>query len=492
MENFEVNALIDNSIIPSLDNRPIRRDKVCIEECTSKGDLYRCCICSVWYHVGCVNLPADEQDGFWSCHKCRYIAEEVAELRLYSQMLLKQNTQILQTLKSQQDSINSFVSLQTKTSGFLKDLEGKVEDIHNNVCDDTDNEEECDPDELEDTHIYGDSLIRDIESTEANTIVERAGPYISNVKKSIKKLPARKCKKKIVCVVGTNDASSKRPVEKIANECELLVLEAVVRADTVLLSSIPPRNDDKVSMEKIDAINEQFRNIAENTEGVEYISHDKNFRYQDGSLDSSMLLPDQLHLSSKGTKKLIENLGLKEHTISTTGKGPVKKRTNSDRGQSRRQGPFSWSSQSTQMPISNLPWKTSSSRVQDKPPLRPWPGTKNLPHVKHERYFHSGKDVLSNFYMTNLRVWDRIFKSIEHGYQWRKAMYLGLDKIAWRIMTAPTARDAKCIADDELNTRGTDWHKVKYEVMHEFLTVKAEQCPEFSETLLRSGNEHLI
>ncbi len=77
--------------------------------------------------------------------------------------------------------------------------------------------------------------------------------------------------------MGTNDATSKRPVENIANECELLVLEAVVRAETVVLSSIPPRDDNKVSMDKIDAINEQFRNIAENTEGVEYINHDKTF-----------------------------------------------------------------------------------------------------------------------------------------------------------------------------------------------------------------------
>ncbi len=52
---------------------------------------------------------------------------------------------------------------------------------------------------------------------------------------------------------------------------ELLVLEAVVRAETMLLSSIPPRNDNNVSMDMIDAIKEQFRNIAENTEGVDRV-----------------------------------------------------------------------------------------------------------------------------------------------------------------------------------------------------------------------------
>ncbi len=79
MENFDVDALIDISKIPGLHNRSSKRGKVCIDECTSEGDLCRCCICCVWYHEGCITLPADEQGGFWSCHKCRYIAEEVAE-----------------------------------------------------------------------------------------------------------------------------------------------------------------------------------------------------------------------------------------------------------------------------------------------------------------------------------------------------------------------------------------------------------------------------
>ncbi len=75
-----MDALTDSSKIPSLDNRSAKRDKVCIDECTSEGDLCRCCICSMWYHEGCMKLPADEQGGFWSGHKCYYISEEVAEL----------------------------------------------------------------------------------------------------------------------------------------------------------------------------------------------------------------------------------------------------------------------------------------------------------------------------------------------------------------------------------------------------------------------------
>ncbi len=96
--------------------------------------------------------------------------------------------------------------------------------------------------------------------------------------------------------------------------------------------------------------------------------------------------------------------------------------TNTVGGHSRRHSSFSWPSQSAPVSSSCPSWKTSippSSRAQtciNKTPQHQWSGFKNLPHLKRERYFRSGKDVLSNIYMRNMRVWDRIFKNIEHGY----------------------------------------------------------------------------
>ncbi len=50
---------------------------------------------------------------------------------------------------------------------------------------------------------YGDSLIRDFESTYEAMEFQKAGPYISNTRKTIKKLRQRKLKKEIV-IVGRN------------------------------------------------------------------------------------------------------------------------------------------------------------------------------------------------------------------------------------------------------------------------------------------------
>ncbi len=71
-------------------------------------------------------------------------------------------------------------------------------------------------------------------------------------------------------------------------------------------------------------------------------------------------------------------------------------------------------------------------------------------------------------------------------------MHLGLSNTAWRIMDAQTVRDTKYIANDELNTEGTNWYTVKYNVMHDLLTVKAKQCPECVDVLVQSGHEMLI
>ncbi len=88
------------------------------------------------------------------------------------------------------------------------------------------------------------------------------------------KVFTRKCKRK--CLVDTNDAASKRSMENIANGCELLIVEAVLRTETVLLSSIPLRND--YSFSSFANVPEEFRNIAKYTEGVEYINHDNILR----------------------------------------------------------------------------------------------------------------------------------------------------------------------------------------------------------------------
>ncbi len=122
-------------------------------------------------------------------------------------------------------------------------------------------------------------------------------------------------------MVGTNDPAMKKPAAKIANVCQFLVQKALLRAEKVTLSSIPPREDDQVNMERLDKINEHYSNIADRKRNVTFVKHNKNVKYQDSSVDTSMMLTvDVLHLSAKGTQKLIDNLGLGDVARPTIGK----------------------------------------------------------------------------------------------------------------------------------------------------------------------------
>ncbi len=89
--------------------------------------------------------------------------------------------------------------MQTITNGFLKDMEASVKDIDLNVSDDIDSDEEDKFEEPEGCVYYDDSPIRDCESTDESMEFQKAWPYISNTRKTIKKLPHRKLKKESHC-----------------------------------------------------------------------------------------------------------------------------------------------------------------------------------------------------------------------------------------------------------------------------------------------------
>ena len=60
--------------------------------------------------------------------------------------------------------------------------------------------------------------------------------------------------------------------------------------------------------------------------------------------------------------------------------------------------------------------------------------------------FRDDCDILSNFFMSNITVFGRVFRSAEHAYQWRKCIDCLRPDLASRIMRAFTPKKAKMIA----------------------------------------------
>ena len=60
---------------------------------------------------------------------------------------------------------------------------------------------------------------------------------------------------------------------------------------------------------RVEELNSILNNIATKA-GVQYITHDPSFRLADGQPNDGYLLADDLHLSNRGSNRLVKNLGL--------------------------------------------------------------------------------------------------------------------------------------------------------------------------------------
>ena len=97
----------------------------------------------------------------------------------------------------------------------------------------------------------------------------------------------------------------------------------------------------------------------------------------------------------------------------------------------------------------------------------------------------SGKmDVLSNFYPCKIEVFDMIFPSAEHAYQYTKAMMCGCKEIASKIYNAPTAWKAKQLS--RLIKTTEQWEADKYKHMLDINRAKCDNIEEYYNILVNS------
>ena len=104
----------------------------------------------------------------------------------------------------------------------------------------------------------------------------------------------------------------------------------------------------------------------------------------------------------------------------------------------------------------------------------------------------SPKNVLCNYYMYPLKVFNTQFMSAEHAYQWRFMMYIGREDQAHDILDARTPTEAKEIASRMPGYLHKDWHKIKLTVMKEILHAKTDCCPLLKSALIGSLGKQLV
>ena len=265
----------------------------------------------------------------------------------------------------------------------------------------------------------------------------------------------------IVIVVGTNDTSTKRTSEKICADFKALMSTAKSVATSVTISSIPPRDDNRVDPGKRDQVNALLIPIA-NEEKVRFVNHDTNFCYRDNTVDASLLLVDKLHLSTPGVNKLLLNLGLS---------GKAKARSQQHPHQ-RHPIPQPVSHSKTIPSLMQL--ETSAPTSSDASPV----------------HFHGARSPLSNFFPCSITVQNVDFKSSEHAFQYQKCKHHGDHTKAANVLKAETALDAKRIGDSISKT--SQWEDIMQGAMYQILKAKSRQCPQFVKALVNSKNRPLV
>ena len=319
------------------------------EKCTSdckyrataepKGKSIQCCLCQTSFHKECVNIDARKTKkdiGFWSCPDCRLISRNVKSLQKSIDHLLRiiQNGgtngtgSFLGGLSPDDscshDLLETMLSDKSEECERLKkenrQLKQDIFQAHKD-CSDSEGESDCQVINPKSKlskkglkpsgHlIIGDSLIRDVvPSADGIQVACMRGAKFQDVKKKLN--DEKRLFDSITVVCGTNHLSSKMNADTVTVKAEQLLNVAKKHSKCVRLSSVPPRLDNVATDQQLQNLNERLSVIAE-TLAVNFIDHDKNFRFLSEIPDERLLLPDGLHLSPAGVQRLIQNLKLND------------------------------------------------------------------------------------------------------------------------------------------------------------------------------------
>lgn len=100
---------------------------------------------------------------------------------------------------------------------------------------------------------------------------------------------------------------------------------------------------------------------------------------------------------------------------------------------------------------------------------------------KNLKTFQGEKDVLSNFYPCEMKIFGETFKSAEQAFQTTKALRSGDVVAAERIRNSKTALEAKRIGN--LVQKSSQWKDTERDVMEQIISAKINQCEEMRDTL---------
>lgn len=485
----EVTSPIDVLRASQMEKYEKSMDHICIKHClhegVDEGKYVKCFLCGHKYHFTCMEIGATEAKPLWNCYTCRFVSHDLTMLRQSINKLFdivsSQQVKIEQLTTGQTSDTETLTQIKTDLNSFTTEAKPELKSLRDDFnvlsehiapehCDtdsDSDMSSDSEDDDEPDGHLLvGDSLIRHVEPTKEGLdagfeVRHFGGAKFCDIKKKLQSFKNMKYQD-VTVVCGTNDSSTKKPLDKIKDECQSLLSVAKTKAVNVHICSILPRTDERVDSDRINSLNTDIKDLAISEE-VHFIDNDNNFKYQDGTTDVSLLSADGLHLSDLGVKRLLRNVSLEDVAES---------------GLSRP---------NTTTPTPNKPNTPSGSTGYHS--FMQGGGDRQTSRPSFYK-FRGQHEVYSNFYSAWIQMNNMWYPTNEHAYQHRKAVVMKDWQRADDILRAETPQDAKYYG--KLINTDDYWHSIKSQVMHEILHEKVKQCTEFSNALRNSMGQELI
>ena len=156
--------------------------------------------------------------------------------------------------------------------------------------------------------LIGDSMIRNVKSISKSLEVKAfGGAKTGDLVKIMADMPDNSYGD-VIIHVGTNDCSTRYPIDKIVNNFNLLITHGKRVSSTghITISEICPRADDLKANDKIIELGPLIKVLCADS-GCVYAENKNTFLHYDGSTNVSLLSAvDLLHLSEIGVKYLLK------------------------------------------------------------------------------------------------------------------------------------------------------------------------------------------
>lgn len=331
---------------------PITAAKIsCIHDClsnhleTGKGKELQCSLCQDHFHKLCIGTKSTPRT--WICPRCVEIPSLVKSLVLKMEIhekelveLRRENVTLGHLLNEQRKEIQ-----QLRESNIAQDRESTTarqssEVSYTNTMGDrptVSREEDAETvpsvglSAADDTHLHssrgqnliiGDSIIRDIHERGLNNTSVKCirGGKVKDIKDELDSRDIQEYSA-VILHVGTNNCTSEDKYRDGVSQYRELVegIKSREPATKLVLSTICPRDDSDRSQRRVVRFNKEIRKIAEDY-SCEIVDNDANFIERDGP-NTAYLNSRGLHLSSKGTRKLLWNIN-NMHNIIHARPGP--------------------------------------------------------------------------------------------------------------------------------------------------------------------------